>query len=135
MSPKTERLLEVLYVSILEGDPASGVVAEIAKAARIANLQMEITGLLVFDGLRFCQQLEGKPSQVEALMERITRDMRHRQVKILHHGPLAQRRFRNFSLGYADIAEIDTLEKLEQLEGEAAVAAFAQLPATLDLIN
>ncbi|MES2424612.1 MAG: BLUF domain-containing protein [Pseudomonadota bacterium] len=135
MPQKTERLLEILYVSILEGDPASGVVAEIAKAARIANQQMEITGLLVFDGLRFCQQLEGKPSHIEALMERISRDTRHSQVRILHHGPLAQRRFRNFSLGYADLAEIDTLEKLGELEGEAAVAAFAQLPATLDLIS
>ena len=135
MPTTTERLLEVLYVSVLAGDASTGLVANIARAARVANLQTGVTGLLVFDGLRFCQQIEGKPSHIEALMERIARDPRHSDVRILHHGALRQRRFRNFSLGYADIAEGDALEKLGQLEGELATNAFMLLPAQLDLIN
>ena len=52
-------LYEVLYVSTLAPDQPLQVVAEIAAHARPANASMDITGLLIFDGQRFCQQLEG----------------------------------------------------------------------------
>ena len=51
-------LYEVLYVSVLAPDQPLSVVAEIAGRARAANAQGDITGLLIFDGQRFCQQLE-----------------------------------------------------------------------------
>ena len=117
-------LSEVLYVSTLAPGQPLGVVAEIAAQARVANGQLDITGLLIFDGQRFCQQLEGPKKQVLKLIERIRNDPRHTKVEVLHHGPLAGRRFHQFSLAFSTVEDVDALERMEQLDGDAALAAF-----------
>ena len=57
-------LYEVLYVSTLAPDQPTAVVAEIAAKARQVNAELDVTGLLIFDGQRFCQQLEGPQKAV-----------------------------------------------------------------------
>jgi hypothetical protein len=132
MMNKTARLYEVLYVSTLAPDAPISVVAAIAGKARPANQERDITGLLIFDGMRFCQQLEGGQKGVLALLERIRHDARHINVEILHHGPLAERRFKHFSLGYTSADNDDALEQLERLDGQLAVDAFVALLPTVD---
>ena len=127
------RLHEVLYVSTIAPAAPISIVADIAPKARIANQASDITGLLIFDGMRFCQQLEGRPKEVLALIDRICRDPRHTNIEIIHQGLLAERRFRRFSLGYVSIDEIDVLERLEQLDGKAAIDAFMALLPDLDM--
>lgn len=117
-------LYEVLYVSLLAPDQPLSVVAEIAAAARVANARMDITGLLIFDGQRFCQQFEGPKKAVLKLIERIRNDPRHTNVEVLHHGPLAGRRFQRFSLAFSAVEDVEALARMEQLDGEAALAAF-----------
>ncbi|MEO7401650.1 MAG: BLUF domain-containing protein [Polaromonas sp.] len=127
------RLHEVLYVSTIAPAAPISIVADIAPKARIANQASEITGLLIFDGMRFCQQLEGGPKAVLSLMERICQDPRHTNIEILHQGPLAERRFQRFSLGYIAIDEVDVLERMEQVDGQEAMEAFMALLPDLDL--
>lgn len=122
--PFAPALYEVLYVSSLAPGQPLSVVADIAVAARAANARMDITGLLVFDGQRFCQQLEGPPKAVLKLIERIRSDPRHDHVEVLHHGPLAGRRHHNFSLAFSTVEDVDALERLERLDGLAALSAF-----------
>lgn len=129
----TTQLHEVLYVSTLDAGEPISIVADIAAKARVFNESNNITGLLVFDGMRFCQQLEGERKPVMALLERIRQDPRHTSVEVLHHAPIAQRRFRRFSLGYTTVDDVDVLEKLEQLDGQAAMDFFVSLLSTLDL--
>lgn len=131
--PTAAKFHEVLYVSTMAPGAPISIVADIALKARIANQAMDITGLLVFDGMRFCQQLEGRRKEVMALTERIRQDPRHTDIEILHHGPLAERRFRRFSLGYISVDEIDVLEWMEQLDGQAAIDAFVALLPSLDM--
>ena len=106
--------------------------ADIAGKARIANQIKGITGLLIFDGMRYCQQLEGSQKQVLSLMEKIRHDPRHINVEILHHGELADRRFKTFSLGYTTVADPEVLERLEKLDGQAAISAFLALLSHVD---
>lgn len=117
-------LYEALYVSTLAPTQPLSVVAQIAARARLANAELDITGLLIFDGQRFCQQLEGAQKTVLKLVERIRNDPRHINVEVLHHGPLAQRRFQQFSLAFSTVEDVDALARLEQLDGDAALAAF-----------
>ena len=117
-------LYEVLYVSTLAPDQPTAVVAEIAAKARQVNAELDVTGLLIFDGQRFCQQLEGPQKAVLKLIERIRNDPRHTKVEVLHHGPLAGRRFHQFSLAFSIVEDVDALERMEQLDGDAALAAF-----------
>lgn len=129
----SSRLYEVLYVSTMAPDAPVSVVAGIAAKARLANQQRDITGLLIFDGQRFCQQLEGTQKQVLSLIERIRLDPRHTDVNVVHHGPLAARRFKQFNLGYASVDDEDVLARLEQLDGQAAMDAFTAMLSTVDL--
>ena len=129
----TSQLHEVLYVSTLSAGQPISIVADIAAKARVFNESQNITGLLIFDGMRFCQQLEGDRKPVMALLEHIRQDPRHTNVEVLHHAPLAGRRFRRFSLGYTTVDDDDVLGQLEQLDGQAAMDYFAGLLPTLDL--
>lgn len=126
-------LHQLLYVSLLKPDAPLSVVADIARRARVANKELDITGVLVFDGQRFCQHLEGSMKAVATLFEDICRDTRHINVGLLHQGSIDNRRYLNFSMGFADLQDVDQLEELERLSGEPAVAAFDLLYATLDM--
>lgn len=133
MHTSLPELHEIIYVSTLAEGAAIRVVADIAMKARAINRQANITGLLVFDGLHFCQQLEGCARDVDAAMARIQGDPRHSGVAVLHHGPLAQRRFGMFSLGYTSVEDVEALERLKKLRGQAAVEAFVALLPDLDM--
>ena len=126
-------LHEILYCSTLAQQAPIRVVADIAGKARSANLQRGITGLLIFDGQHFCQQLEGDEQLLAALMERISDDPRHTDITVLHQGPLASRRFKRFSLGYTPVEDVEALERLQRLRGESAVEAFVGLLESLDV--
>ena len=134
MMETTGPLYEVLYVSVLAPKAPISTIAGIAAKARVANQAFGITGLLIFDGMRFCQQLEGERKIVLKRMARIEADTRHDDVQVLHHGPLAERRFRSFSLGYVSVDDEDVLGQLAQLDGKAAVNAFVALLSTLDIV-
>ncbi|MDB5964256.1 MAG: blue light sensor protein [Polaromonas sp.] len=127
------RLFEILYVSTLAPQAPVSIVAEIANRARNFNEAHGISGLLIFDGLRFCQQLEGSQKQVLALLERIRQDPRHVDVEVLHHAPLAERRFRRFSLGFTMMDDADLLGSLEKMDGLEALEGFLALQPCLDI--
>ena len=124
---------EALYVSTLTPDEPLSVVADIARQARIFNAENGITGLLIFDGMRFCQQLEGKQKDVLALIDRISKDERHSDVTVFHHGNLANRRFSSFALAFTNVDDVEVLGRLGQLDGQPGVEAFVALVATLEL--
>ncbi|MFY3383143.1 BLUF domain-containing protein [Paracidovorax sp. MALMAid1276] len=126
-------LYEVLYVSTLAPGQPLSVVADIAARARQANAVLDITGLLIFDGQRFCQQLEGPQKAVLKLIDRIRDDPRHVSVEVLHHGPLAGRRFQSFSLAFSTVEDAEALARLERLDGASALAAFETVRAELVL--
>lgn len=126
------QLYEAIYVSTLApGRPISSV-GDIAGKARKANELQGITGLLIFDGMRFCHQFEGMKKQALTLLEKIRDDPRHINVKIVHRGELASRRFNNFRLGYTSVVDPEVLERMEELQGLAAVGAFVALLSQVD---
>lgn len=136
MMMPTPNIFEVIYVSTIAPNAPLSVVADIAARSRAWNSTQAITGLLIFDGMRFCQQLEGAQKEVLALIERISSDSRHTDVTIFHHGKLPQRRFKNFALAFTDVTEIGDIEvlaRLEKLDGQSGVSAFEELVDTLDL--
>lgn len=128
----TPALYEIIYVSTLAPDAPIRVVGEIAATSRVRNQQRGITGLLIFDGMRFCQQLEGAQRDVVRLLDKIRQDHRHVDMEVVHDGFLDARRFQQFNLGYAAVDDEDTLASLERLDGEAALQAFLAMLSTVD---
>ena len=129
----TDDFYEMLYVSTMTPTAPVSMVSKIAMQARVSNAVQRITGMLIFDGLRFCQYVEGSKNDVIALFERICADSRHAAITLIHQGPLQERRFNKFSLAFANGDDYEALSRLELLKGETGLSAFAEMIPTLDL--
>lgn len=109
-----QELLQLVYTSTAHGRMKSDAVRAIVETARRTNPSLDITGLLLFDGLHFFQVLEGPAEKVESLYEHIAKDPRHtRVVRILSH-KVKERNFGDWSMAYSearpeDLAQIDGL--------------------------
>ena len=126
-------LHEILYCSVLAPDQSPRVVGQIVAAARARNAQRGITGLLVFDGMRFCQHFEGPRAEVLRLMSRIDEDPRHAQVRVVYDGMLAQRRYQRFEMGLAEVEDGEDLASIQLLDGAGALTHFLALRPRFDI--
>jgi len=129
----SESLYEVFYASCIAPREPPAAVALILARARAANAAHGITGLLVFDGVRFLQHIEGPPSTLGRLWERIATDPRHTDVRVIYRGVLAQRRHRRFEAGFAEPPETEGGDSLRGLQGEAALQRFLALRGQFDI--
>lgn len=59
------------------------VIADIVKVSKENNANTDITGVLFFHEGRFLQIIEGEEDQLHALMDTISADPRHKDVRIL----------------------------------------------------
>lgn len=126
-------LHEILYGSLLSPAQPPNIVGQIVSQARHRNEARGITGLLVFDGMRFCQHFEGKEPDVLALMATMARDPRHMDVRVLHRGPIERRRYARFDLGLTQGEDGDDLADVFALEGRAALDHFLMLRPGFDV--
>jgi len=109
-------------------------VGRIVKLAREFNASHGITGILVFDGERFTQYIEGPASEVAALVARLPNDRRHTDFLQLNAGDdLAERRYATWSMGYSDVSleELD-IDLMATIDGDAALTLFTKAVAEID---
>ena len=129
-------LHEILYCSLLAPDQPTEIVGQIVSRARVRNATEGITGLLVFDGMRFCQHFEGPRRQVLGLLNRLEADPRHMEMRVVYDGELLRRRYRRFDMGLAqteDDAEGEDIAILQQLDGAEALERFLALRPRFDI--
>ena len=126
-STESTLVFELVYCSFLS--PASDIrnVADIVRSARRHNRDNGLTSLLVFDGERFCQHIEGDREAVELLAGRIAADRRHQQFTILHRDFGSEaRRFSDWDLAYALDSRGDVMESLCRSRGPEVIARLQQ---------
>lgn len=133
MHPASTTLHEILYCSQLRAGASPVLVGALVTQARARNATLGVTGLLVFDGQRFCQHLEGAPEVVAQLMRRIANDPRHEQLRIVYEGALDQRRYRRFDMGYAETEDADDMAGIHAMQGETALTRFIALRPRFDI--
>ncbi|MGJ7580172.1 BLUF domain-containing protein [Variovorax sp. RHLX14] len=126
-------LHEILYCSVLSPSEPPLVVGQIVGQARARNAERGITGLLVFDGSRFCQHIEGPPDAVDALMSRISHDPRHLDVRVLFSGQRLERRYKRFDLGFAQSEDPEDMAGVHELQGTQALERFLVLRPGFDI--
>lgn len=130
-----QQLQRRLYRSQLTSREHLKGIANIAQVGRAFTAAHRVSGLLVFDGLRFCEYLEGPPLAMAQLMARIETDPRHERLVHLIHAPLpGARLFTSWGLAYVLDEETEPLSQMEGLEGEAALAYFMSLVPALDMV-
>ncbi len=93
----------LLYVSrsTLRLPEESGAVAAIVAGSQTRNRDLGVTGALVFTERQFAQYLVGPAEGLQALMDSILRDPRHRDVRTVFTRPLHGRRFPTWAMAYA----------------------------------
>ncbi len=94
------KLYFLIYVSIANGDLTEQDLLELLEVSRENNTRDDITGMLLYKDRRFMQLLEGPENAVCATYNRITRDLRHRDVTLLLEGETQQRDFVDWSMGF-----------------------------------
>ncbi len=124
---------EILYFSTLSPGQIPTVVGQIVSQARARNAGHGITGLLIFDGQNFCQHIEGPRGELLRLMDRIGHDSRHSDIRVVHEGPLNERRYERFDMGFADVEGPTNMADLKTLDGAAALERFLALRPHFDV--
>jgi hypothetical protein len=76
-------------------------IAELQAVSVYRNRQVQVTGALVYDDLWFVQALEGEPLAVKSTFDRIARDKRHANAKIIRAANTPSRLFGEWSMGFA----------------------------------
>jgi hypothetical protein len=73
-------------------------VREIVAVAQVRNAADDITGLLLSDGSRYLQAIEGPEGPLRACYERIRRDPRHHDIVTVSDKGIDQRQFGHWSM-------------------------------------
>ena len=91
-------MIQLTYISTATRDVVETSVAEILKASRLNNAAAGVTGLLLYDGRRFLQALEGEEASVERTYHRIKSDSRHRGVVLLSSKAITEKAFGSWAM-------------------------------------
>lgn len=93
-------LLELIYTSQSQPQTGSDDITEILASSERNNAARSITGLLLYDGDRYIQILEGEQKDVEGLFAVISEDPRHHDLELLHKGNILGRSFGTWRMAY-----------------------------------
>ncbi|WP_242141232.1 MULTISPECIES: BLUF domain-containing protein [unclassified Sphingomonas] len=102
---------QLSFISTARPGAAPIDVEAILASSRRNNARDSITGLLIYDGKRFLQELEGSGPLVEAAFSRIKNDTRHRATVMLSFREVDDREF-----GAWDMA----CQKVEAVSGDGS---------------
>lgn len=121
--------MRALYVSVAVGEAGRSLaaLAEILGQAERNNRRDQITGVIALHGGRFLHAAEGARSDLDRLMERIRRDARHQDVRLLAFGPISERAFPNWAMARVDVSCEPILTAGRGLDGLVAEDALAVL--------
>ena len=93
----------LIYVSVAEKPFSSTELLDLLEHARRNNEKAHVTGMLLYKEGNFLQVLEGEERVVKALSAKISRDPRHSKVITMLEGPLVQREFSDWSMGFSNL--------------------------------
>jgi len=93
-----EMLVRHFYISEIVAGVTDLDVQVILGVAQMVNRRLDLTGMLVQSEGHFAQVLEGRAEAVSALVARIRRDPRHREVRTLLEEPIQRRQFTRWAM-------------------------------------
>ncbi len=138
-------LVRLLYASRPATPLSAAILDEILAQSRTNNPQQGITGILCFSDNIFIQVLEGGRDEVCETYNKIVRDNRHREVRILTYDEISERRFGAWTMGQVNIAKVNPALLLKYSEkptlnpfscsGLASMALLEELIAAALVVN
>lgn len=138
-------LVRLLYASRPATPLSATILDEILAQSRTNNPQQGITGILCFSDNIFIQVLEGGRDEVCETYNKIVRDNRHREVRILTYDEISERRFGGWTMGQVNIAKVNPALLLKYSEkpslnpfscsGLASMSLLEELIAAALVVN
>ncbi len=138
-------LVRLLYASRLADTESATATESILAQSRNHNPASGITGILCYGGGIFLQALEGGRQQVSALYGHIQKDVRHKDVVLLHYEEIMERRFGGWTMGQVNVAKLNTTILLKYSEkpefnpysvsGNVSLALLEELMATASIMG
>lgn len=128
-------LRSVTYVSRASSAMSEAEFTLLGLDAGRLNALDGITGLLVFNGKRFCQTIEGAPAAIDDLLGRLRRDPRHDEFTVVNDEATETRRFRSWDM-HLLVVPSDKQAALDlartRFEAEADYTARAKIYQTVE---
>jgi Sensors of blue-light using FAD len=129
------RELHVVYISRLADGTDYTAYGPICRHARARNAALAVSGLLLFDGQRFCQWLHGSVDAVESLMALITKDPRHTAMAVLLQARLPTAHFAaGWHDGFVEAEAMDEFETRARASAAQVLPALGPLAARADVV-
>ncbi|HSO45503.1 MAG TPA: BLUF domain-containing protein [Rhodoferax sp.] len=137
-------LVRLLYASRAI-DTRPEAIESILQQSRSHNPGSGVTGVLCYGGGIFLQALEGGRMTVSDLYGHIQRDIRHKDVVLLHYEEISERRFAGWTMGEVNMTRINASILLKYAEkpeldpysvsGLVSLALLEELMATASVIG
>jgi len=108
------------------------------KQAKDNNAAIDVTGSLFYNGGWFMQVLEGSDKTLTALYDKITKDPRHHDTRLLYKEPAAYRTFVRWSMNMTNLEDrqADKYEELvEVIEAAKAGRKINAISPAVTLLN
>jgi hypothetical protein len=115
----------LVYVSSATVPMSNDALLTLLRKGRAKNEKAGITGMLLYSEGNFMQAIEGPEEAVDQLQKTIAQDPRHKGMLILTQGPLEQRQFNEWSMGFKNCDNLTDEER-------AAYSTFLNEPFTAE---
>lgn len=122
-------MLQVVYTSRVVTPLTRAGYDLLLDQAQTRNGRDGITGLLLYDGARFVQAVEGPEELVASCMSRIVQDGRHCAVELVQRQPVLDREFGSFSMKALTSGAGDADAFVEDVKRQVSGVGAAHLQA------
>jgi hypothetical protein len=114
-TPEAPALWRLVYLSDARRGLTDNDLDQILVSARRRNFFLDVTGMLMLVGGRFCQILEGTIENVNEVFGHIETDRRHSNVQVLETKAIMRRSFPDWTMGppsrtlqqFSDSSDVD----------------------------
>lgn len=121
-------MIRLGYVSVAEPAITAAALKEIIAQSAANNKALDVTGVLLFNGITFLQVLEGDDANVNGLYKKIASDERHSAVTTIFRENIKSRVFSEWSMKLKIVnSSADALPSWIS-EIEEVVAEFPPIP-------
>jgi len=137
-------LVRLIYASRAT-DSSLEAIEAILLQSRQHNPACGITGILCYGGGIFLQAIEGGRMAVSELYGHIQKDVRHKDVMLLHYEEITERHFGGWTMGQVNMSKINASILLKYAEkpelnpysvsGKVSLALLEELMATACIVG
>ena len=137
-------LVRLLYASRAV-DTGADAIDAILTQSRHSNPLCGITGILCYGGGIFLQAIEGGRMAISELYGHIQKDVRHKDVVLLHYEEISERRFGGWTMGQVNMSRINVSILLKYAEkpeldpyavsGKVSLSLLEELMATASIMG